>query len=92
MSLIVNGTEIENVIVIRRATGESVEIEKLQDQNGNIIFEKVSAVFRPNTGLVYMAYDSNGNAKYNVASGTSVSMAFCPWKTAQPVRSRRFMI
>ena len=73
MSLIVNGTEIENVIVIRRATGESVEIEKLQDQNGNVIFEKVSAVFRPNTGLVYMAYDSNGNAKYNVASGTSVS-------------------
>ena len=39
MSLIVNGTEIENVIVVKRATGESVEVEKLQDQNGNVIWE-----------------------------------------------------
>lgn len=42
MTLIVNGTEIENVIVVKRATGESIELEKLQDPNGNVIWEKVS--------------------------------------------------
>ena len=39
MSLIVNGTEIENVIVVKSATGERVELEKFQDQNGNVIWE-----------------------------------------------------
>lgn len=72
MSLIANGTEIENVIVIKRATGESVEIEKLQDQNGNVIFEKISAIIQPNTALVYMAYDNNGNQKYLSVAGSSV--------------------
>lgn len=72
MSLIVNGTEIENVVVIKRATGESVEIEKLQDQNGNVIFEKISAIIQPNTALVYMAYDNAGNRKYLRATGSSV--------------------
>lgn len=40
MSLIVNGTEIENVIVVKRATGESVELELLQDINGVEIWNK----------------------------------------------------
>lgn len=39
MALIVNGTEIENVIVIRKTSGESVEIEQLQDTQGNVIWE-----------------------------------------------------
>lgn len=43
MSLIVNGTEIENVVVINKSTGVSTEIETMQDKNGNIIFEKASS-------------------------------------------------
>lgn len=73
MSLIVNGTEIENIIVINSATGERIELEKFQDQNGNVLWEKVSAIIQPNTALVYMAYDSNGNQKYLRVTGTSVS-------------------
>ena len=41
MSLIVSGTEIENVIVIKRATGESIDIEKLQDSNGVEIWSAI---------------------------------------------------
>lgn len=40
MTLIVNGTEIENVIVIKKATGETIDIELLQDNNGVVIFQK----------------------------------------------------
>lgn len=42
MSLIVNGTGIENVIVIKRNTGETVDIELLQSSNGVVIFQKQS--------------------------------------------------
>lgn len=42
MPLIVNGVEIENLIVINTATGEQVEIDKFQDSLGNVIFEKIS--------------------------------------------------
>lgn len=42
MPLIVNGVEIENLIVINTATGEQVEIDKFQDNLGNVIFEKIS--------------------------------------------------
>lgn len=42
MSLIVNGTEIENIIVIKRATGESTELELLQDINGVEIWIGIS--------------------------------------------------
>jgi hypothetical protein len=44
MPLIVNGVEIENLIVINSNTGEQVEIDKFQDSLGNIIFEKGSNV------------------------------------------------
>lgn len=73
MALIVNGTEIENIIVIEEESGKVVELDKFQDENGNIIWEKSKLIDVPNTALVYMAYDSNGNQKYLVASGTSVS-------------------
>lgn len=40
MPLIVNGVEIENLIVINSETGEQVEIDKFQNSLGNVIFEK----------------------------------------------------
>lgn len=67
MSLIVNGTEIENVIVIQRATGESTEIEKLQDQNGNVIWEKQTA---PLFQIMPIGATSYANAYTYVSSGT----------------------
>lgn len=73
MALIVNGTEIENIIVIKKESGESIELELLQDQNGNIIWEKSKLIDVPNTALVYMAYDINGNQKYLRATGSSVA-------------------
>lgn len=65
MSLIVNGTEIEDLIVVSRTLGRTIEIEKLQDQNGNIIWEKSTI---PQVMLMPM----NGNiAGYNqLSSGT----------------------
>lgn len=57
MPLIVNGVEIENLIVINTATGEQVEIETLQDQLGNILFQKQTAPAWFN----YTGIDANGN-------------------------------
>lgn len=57
MPLIVNGVEIENLIVINTATGEQVEIETLQDQLGNILFQKQTAPEWFN----YTGIDANGN-------------------------------
>ena len=42
MSLIVDNVEIENIVVIKLSTGESVEIDTLQDNNGVVIFKKQS--------------------------------------------------
>lgn len=57
MPLIVNGVEIENLIVINTATGEQVDIETLQDQLGNILFQKQTAPAWFN----YTGIDINGN-------------------------------
>lgn len=73
MSLIVNGTEIENVIVIRRATGVSTEIEKLQDQNGNVIWEKQTA---PLVQIMPIGASSYANAYNYVSSGTYSSGSY----------------
>lgn len=62
MSLIVNGTEITDLIVIDRQ-GNRVEIEKLQDQLGNILFQKSSAPAWFN----YTGIDANGNIEGTTA-------------------------
>lgn len=44
MSLIVDNVEIENIVVIKLSTGESVELDTLQDNFGNIIFQKATQI------------------------------------------------
>lgn len=44
MSLIVDNVEIENIVVIKLSTGESVELDTLQDNFGNIIFKKATKI------------------------------------------------
>lgn len=42
MALIVNGIEIENVVAIKLSTGERIELEKLQDAYGTVLWEMSS--------------------------------------------------
>ena len=70
MPLIINGVEIENLIVINTATGEQVDIETLQDQMGNILFQKQTAPAWFN----YTGIDINGNYEGTSAyDGTAVA-------------------
>lgn len=62
MSLIVNGTEITDLFVIDRQ-GNRVEIETLQDQLGNILFQKSSAPAWFN----YTGIDASGNIEGTTA-------------------------
>lgn len=72
MPLIVNGVEIENLIVINTATGEQVDIETLQDNLGNILFQKQTAPPLFN----YTGIDANGNFEGTSAyDGTAVAYA-----------------
>ena len=68
MSLIVNGTEITDLIVIDRQ-GNRVEIEKMQDQLGNILFEKATA---PKIFIVPFKDGGSGCYTYQ-SSGTAVA-------------------
>lgn len=63
MSLIVNGIDIKDILVINSKTGVLTELEKFVDANGNIIWEKVKE--EPATiGLVFSGIDANGNPQY----------------------------
>ena len=44
MSLIVDNVEIKNIVVIKLSTGESVELDTLKDNFGNIIFQKATQI------------------------------------------------
>lgn len=59
MPLIINGVEIENLIVVKSDTGEQVEIETLQDQLGNILFQKITETAP--AWLNFTGIDANGN-------------------------------
>lgn len=61
MALIVNGTEVENIIVIKKESGEVVELDKFQDENGNIIWEKLSAV-----DVIFYLDCGTGDTRVNV--------------------------
>ena len=68
MSLIVNGTEITDLIVIDKQ-GNRVEIEKMQDQLGNILFEKATA-----PKIFIVPFKDGGTACYTYqSSGTAVA-------------------
>lgn len=70
MPLIINGVEIENLIVINTATGEQVDIETLKDQLGNILFQKQTAPAWFN----YTGIDASGNYEGTSAyDGTAVA-------------------
>lgn len=72
MPLIVNGVEIENLIVINTATGEQVDIETLQDQNGNILFQKITETAP--AWLNFTGIDAAGNYEGMAAyDGTAVA-------------------
>lgn len=61
MSLIVNGTEIENVIVIKRDTGATTEIDLLNSQDGTIIWEKTAGAEFEVTRFSSNVYESSSS-------------------------------
>ena len=61
MSLIVNGTEIENVIVIKRDTGVTTEIDLLNSQDGTIIWEKTAGAEFEVTRFSSNVYESSSS-------------------------------
>lgn len=70
MTLIVNGIDIKDILVINSKTGALTELEKFVDTNGNIIWEKVAE--EPATiGLVFSGIDANGNTQYKSTGTTS---------------------
>lgn len=66
MSLIVNGTEIEDIIVVKRASGQRIELEKLQDKNSNIIWEKSTI-----PQVMLMPMSGNMSLYHQQSSGTA---------------------
>lgn len=72
MSVIVNGINIENIIVVDSPTGNTIQLDLFQDSNGNVLWEKAKAsdVFN------YTGLDANGNMEGQLAfDGTIVAYA-----------------